>query len=470
MRARAAAAAIAVGTALAPAGAQAATVTISASSGPAANSYVYFRAAPGERNRVSVHLRKKALVITDRGVDRVDFHEQEPFGRCDRLGPRTFVCPRIPVIAKLDDRNDTFVASPGGHGHDHSRRHPLELQEDYSDTEGAIVETTIVIAGSGDDVVRGSRSFDSIIPGSGHDVVDGRGGPDAVRADRDDSHDRLRGGSGIDSVDFGAARKPVTVDLARGTARRGGGHMDAIAGFERVHGGPKDDELRGTGTGDALYGEEGEDIIKGRRGNDLLVGDSPIATKAFPNTIFAGDGFDIVDSRGYAHAPPPSNAHLTSPIDCGFGRDRVLGETDDRLGRSCERAVFRIPEDYLPDERVLYGVAMKVWPVARDDESVTYEVPCPSIAEESNAGCSGTILLTHPPFGGEAPEILYGSAGFDLEPGERRDVRVELTAFGRQAAAGNSPIDVQLDANLSQGAGNQPEHARFGWEQVLGPG
>jgi hypothetical protein len=113
---------------------------------------------------------------------------------------------------------------------------------------------------------------------------------------------------------------------------------------------------------------------------------------------------------------------------------------------------------------------MKVWPVARDAGSVTYEVPCPAIADESNAGCSGSIVLVNPPFGGEAPDTLYGSAGFHLEPGERKDVRVELTPEGRQAAAGGSPVDVQLRSDLSQGAGVEPEHASFGWEQVLGPG
>lgn len=453
---------------LAPACADAATVTISASVGPAANSYVEYSAARGERNRVTVRLRKRTLVIADHGVERLGFKEIEPFGRCDRRGPRTLVCPRIPVIASLEDGDDTFAASPGGHGHDHPRKHPLELQADYADTEGAITETTTVIAGDGDDVVRGSRFDDRILPGDGKDRVDGRGGPDAIVVTSDERTDHLAGGAGIDSLRL-YVDVPVTVDLAAGT-ERAAGVTDRVAGLERVHGGGHQDVLRGSDSGDALYGEWGRDRIFGRGGNDLLVGDSPVARQAYPNAIFGGDGHDVIDSRGYAQAPPPSNAHLTSRIDCGAGRDRELGETDDRLGRSCEGAIFRIPDADIPEDGTPHGVAMKVWPVASDDESVTYEVPCPAIAEESNAGCTGSIALTAPPAGGEAPELLYGSARFDLEPGEREPVRVEVGSDGRQAVASGAPIDVQVFSDLSQGAGAEPKHASFGWEQVLGSG
>jgi Ca2+-binding RTX toxin-like protein len=467
VRVRAAAGAIMLAGLLAPAAAPAATVTMGADAGPAANTTIQFRAAPGEGNRVTVRLRKKTLLLRDDGVDRLEFHDRG-FGRCDRLGPRTLVCPRAPVIAILRDGDDTFRATPSGHGHDHARRHPRALAEDYTDTEGAVVQTTIVVAGSGDDIVLGSRFDDVISPGPGRDEVSGRGGGDTVYGDRDGQRDRLSGGPGIDSVDFRAATRPLTVDLFGGTAR-GGGHTDSLGGFERVHGGPKADVLRGTSTGDALYGEEGRDLLLGRDGNDLLVGDSPILTGAWPNAIVGGAGGDVIDSRGYATAPPPSNAQLTSTIACGPGNDRVLGESDDRLRRSCEGAIFRIPNSsgYRPDERDLFGVAIKVWPVAQDADSITYEVPCPSLTQEANAGCSGTITLSNPPRGGEAPDVLYGSATFDSEPGELVPVRVELTPAGRAAIAAGDPIDVRVDQDLSQGAGNEPEHASAAWEQVL---
>jgi hypothetical protein len=468
MRKSGVAGAIALGALLVPAWGEAATVTISAGVGPASNSYVEFSAARGERNRVTVRLRRRTLVIADHGVERLGFKELEPFGRCDRRGPRTLVCPRLPVIAHLEDGDDTFAASPGGHGRDHLRKHPLELQAHYTDTEGAIAETTMVIGGDGDDVVRGSRFDDRILPGDGKDRVDGRGGPDAITVTSDERTDHLAGGAGIDSLIL-YVDVPVAVDLAAGT-ERAAGVTDRIAGLERVHGGSHQDVLRGSDSGDALYGEWGRDRIFGRGGNDLLVGDSPEARQAYPNTIFGGDGHDVIDSRGYAQASPPSNAHLTSRIDCGGGRDRELGETDDRLARSCEGAVFRIPDAEIPEDGTPHGVSMKVWPVASDDESVTYEVPCPAIGEESNAGCTGSIALTAPPIGGEAPDVLYGSASFDLEPGEREPVRVELGTAGRQAVDSGAPIDVQVSSDLSQGAGIEPKQASFGWEQVLGPG
>jgi hypothetical protein len=113
---------------------------------------------------------------------------------------------------------------------------------------------------------------------------------------------------------------------------------------------------------------------------------------------------------------------------------------------------------------------MKVWPVARDTDSLTYEVPCPPLDEVVNAGCTGSITLANPPFGSDGPDTLYGSGTFDLEPGERKPVRVELTATGKQAVANGAPIDVRVDSDLSKGAGSEPDHAEAGWEQVLGPG
>ncbi|MFL5782015.1 MAG: hypothetical protein ACJ760_11950 [Thermoleophilaceae bacterium] len=454
---------------LAPATAPAATVTMGADAGPAANTTIQFRAARGEGNRVTVRLRRKTVLLRDDGVDRLRFRDLG-FGRCDRIGRRTLVCPRAPVIAILRDRADTFRATPSGHGHDHARRHPRALAEDYTDTEGAVVQTTIVDAGSGDDIVLGSRFDDVISPGPGRDFVNARGGGDTVYGDRDDQGDHLGGGPGIDSVDFSSATRPLSVDLADGTAS-GGGHTDSIGGFERVHGGRRADVLRGTSTGDALYGEEGRDVLIGRGGNDLLVGDSPILTRAWPNVLRGGTGGDLIDARGYATAPPPSHAQLTSRVSCGHGPDLVLGESDDRLSVTCNRTVFRIPNSsgYRPDERDLYGAAMRVWPV-HDADALTYEVPCPTLRQEPNAGCSGSITLSSPPPAGEAPGFVYGSAPFDLEPGERGQVRVELTPAGKAAIADGDPIDVRVDMNLSQGAGNEPERAFAAWEQVVPAG
>src|SRR3954471_22832972 len=84
----------------APAGAGAATVTMTADAGPAANTYIRFRAAPGEGNQGTGRLRKKTLLVSDHGVARLRFHDSG-FGHCDRIGPRTLVCPRVPLVALL---------------------------------------------------------------------------------------------------------------------------------------------------------------------------------------------------------------------------------------------------------------------------------------------------------------------------------------------------------------------------------
>jgi hypothetical protein len=450
-----------------PAAAGAARVDVFGTTGPAAEQVIDFRAAGGERNRVHVLIRESSVTIVDLGIARIELGRDTG---CTRTSARRVVCPRYPILLDLKDRDDTLDFAPGDAGADHPRTHPLSLQADYVDHGGRVLEAATVDAGSGDDVVTGTRFRDAISPGSGRDRVEGRGGPDTIYVTPDSKPDRLDGDGGIDALRFDGsphhARVPVTVDLAAGTAA-GGSDADRIGGFERVHGGPEGDTLMGTGGGDALYGEYGRDAIFARAGNDLVVGDSPTTSKGFADTLDAGPGDDIVDVRSARFTP-------TNGVDCGNGTDRVVGEHDDYLEPSCEFSVFRTPavESFAVEGTPYYRVRMKVAPVEQDAGSVTFSVPCPPKSEKRSRGCEITVTLSQSPRRHAGAE-QYGSHSAHVAAGRRKDFEVPLNPAGRYAVASGQPIAVDVTGYVVPISDNPPpspaDEIGFGWQRVLAP-
>ena len=448
---------------------RAATVRTPADPGPLATDSIGFEAARGERNRVHVRLHRQSIEIVDRGVERLAIEKEPGFDSCTRTGPRSVVCPRLPLTVRLRDRDDTFVADPGGHAADRPQDHPLELQDYYGNGGGRILRGVRVLGGRGADSLRGSRVGDELIPGYGRDSVDGRGGSDRIYLDPDGARDQALGGGGLDTLSFlGTAPRTtggVWVELGEGTAAPAdGSETDAIGGFERVHGSPHRDLLYGSDDGEAIYGEGGKDVVVGIGGADLLVGDSPAVPHAFANELVGGAGADVLDARGYASSPPPSRAPDRSSLDCGVGHDRVLTDTDDVAEPGCERSVFRITGDV---DYPLYGLTLPVRPVERDADSATYEVACPKPHVFANGGCVGEVTVTRPAMGGEAPDELFGSASFDLEPGERHDVRVPLSPNGRPAQFVVVQVDARLEPPPDRSSDDYAAEARFGWEHYL---
>jgi hypothetical protein len=456
-----------------PGAARAARVEVSASTGPASEEFILYRAGKGESNRVRVKIARRSITIVDRGVRRIGLRRRRNFTNCRRTGRRRVVCPRRNVQVVLRDKSDKVSFTPGTDSPDVDHADPLALADRYGDTEGAFLEATDVNGGSGKDIITGSRYSDVITPGPGRDRVNGRGGNDDIYLAPDGRKDSIRGGGGIDGIAY-TAEVPVTVDLAAGTAGPPG-DTDRIQGIEQVHGGPMDDVLLGSGNADALYGEAGSDQIDGRGGNDLLVGDSPGASRPFANQITGGPGDDIVDARSQIGPNPASSLAPTTTVDCGAGNDREAGEVDDLLDPSCEAAAFRIPLDFLFLEQPLYDVPMKVAPVARAaDGSPTFEVPCPAITFPPSSGCNGTVAVERPPVAGSsAPAEKLGSGSFNLTPGQRANVMVQLTPAGQTAVASGSPVAVHVTATLPPPAGSPPgqtpSKADFGWQAVLGP-
>ncbi len=158
--------------------------------------------------------------------------------------------------------------------------------------------------GDGDDFVFGDRGDDTIIGGKGNDRLRGNDGNDLflVTDHTTDGADKYDGGAGIDTIDFSASSKAITLTLSDGTASFG---SDTITNIENIFGGSNADRLTGNTLANHLRGNGGNDRLEGRDGNDLLDG---------------GEGADALDGGD-------GNDHLLG----GAGNDSLKGGDDNDL-------------------------------------------------------------------------------------------------------------------------------------------
>ncbi len=174
------------------------------------------------------------------------------------------------------------------------------------------LRTEAIIDGdTGSDVLVGGPRRDLLEGGRGRDVLLGRGGRDRLDGDDDRgarAPDVLDGGAGADTATYGAARRPVFVDLRRGA---GGvrGERDLLRSIEGVRGSGRADRLAGDARANRLSGGYGADLLAGGAGRDLLV-------------------------------PGPGRDRPR----CGSGADTVLAPArDELLGRDCESIAVELP-------------------------------------------------------------------------------------------------------------------------------
>ena len=132
-----------------------------------------------------------------------------------------------------------------------------------------------LIAGEGDDMVYGDagndRIFadggnDTIVGGSGADMAYGGEGDDTFIGTDGDGNDIFYGGAGTDTIDLSAITEALEIRLGNAGTERGsvtgGGQMDVIWGFENAIGGAGDDKI---------VASEAANILDGGAGNDTFV-------------------------------------------------------------------------------------------------------------------------------------------------------------------------------------------------------
>jgi Thrombospondin type 3 repeat/RTX calcium-binding nonapeptide repeat (4 copies) len=150
-------------------------------------------------------------------------------------------------------------------------------------------------------------------PGGGFEKAPCQGGQ-AREFRGTNANDQLNGTRSRDAL-FGQGGNDKLFALASKDCVTGGGGNDALragAGLDLVKGGGGRDRIVGAAGKDALLGNAGKDRLNGGRGRDLLKGNA------------GNDRIKAADSR-------------RDKVRCGAGRDRAIVDRRDKVARNCER-------------------------------------------------------------------------------------------------------------------------------------
>jgi Ca2+-binding RTX toxin-like protein len=147
---------------------------------------------------------------------------------------------------------------------------------------------------------------------AGNDTMFGMGGDDTFDMSSGGTStygtDSIDGGTGADTVDFGAnARSALTIDLEAGTMSGGGdGGIGSatLVSIENFVGGAFADHATGNGDANFLYGGGGNDTLSGGRGNDRLEG--------------------AAGNDDYVFAVTPAPAHADTVVGFVSGADKIV--------------------------------------------------------------------------------------------------------------------------------------------------
>ena len=216
------------------------------------------------------------------------------------------------IVRLVDD--DAPAAGPftGGSGADVITGGP------GADTVAGYGGDDVLDGGAGDDTVDGGAGSDRLTGGAGVDVVRGGLGDDVILAGPASTSsfgplERLDGGEGVDTADFGAATGPVdarAADIRAGQSGSAGG-LGAFALFsvENLIGSSFADTLTGPFDANVIRGAGGNDLLSGGQGDDVL------------------DGGEGVDTASYAGEFKGIVADLRTGVVTGesTGRDTLTG-------------------------------------------------------------------------------------------------------------------------------------------------
>jgi Ca2+-binding RTX toxin-like protein len=334
---------------------------------------VWYTAAPGETNELTIALTDLNYTLADPGAVISVQPACTPFGAVG-------VCPVAGIIG--------FTVSSGD-GAD-SLTNTTATASTLSGGDG----NDSLAGGSANDILRGNKGVDTHAGNAGDDYIDARGdrgdivtcgdGNDTVLADVADStapdceavdrgiapppppgpgppppaggllgpseqqaldpracasdmlgtagNDRLAGTSLGENL-FGLQGDDVLKGWRGDDCLFGGVGSDRMLGMQgddRLLG---DDSARGVGGHDRLRGNSGDDLLVGGPGRDLLFGDSGndrLTAGRDRNRLSGGSGNDLLNGV---------NGTLDL-LNCGPGRDRVRADRSDVL-RFCERVRLR---------------------------------------------------------------------------------------------------------------------------------
>ena len=327
--------------ALAPAGAHAANVRIANPSMGAKT--LYFDAAAGEANRVTLTRTSTHLVVQDTGAAPLTSGD----ATCTADTPQQYRCPLpsnfrlVSVIANLGDMDDRMSGTPSGpaelngqagrdilYGTPNADKLSGGLGNDDAYGQGGDDVLSDALASpfdtDGNDLQDGGPGDDQLLGGVGNDVLLGREGQDVLWV-----------ANGVETTDGGPGIDAVAADPASGGAgpafekdyllsldgRANDGYRTAP---ERWSIGPGVEDLRGTHQDDVLVGDAGINEIAGGSGDDRILpggGTDSVDAGEDDDTVDAGDG-------------------IGERILCGAGDDRATLDAADQQADCETRSLF----------------------------------------------------------------------------------------------------------------------------------
>ena len=177
-----------------------------------------------------------------------------------------------------------------------------------------LAQTLTIDGSSGDDTVIVNLSADDFIPRDGVTVKGGPGNDVLVLADGAAIGAGVYdGGAGIDTVDYSAFLRGVSVNLRTGNATGTGG----ISNVTSIIGGTGDDTLMGDANANGLWGGAGNDVLRGGRGRDSLYGG------AGNDRLSGGAGNDVL--RGGRGRDSLHGGRGNDRLSGGAGNDMLKG-------------------------------------------------------------------------------------------------------------------------------------------------
>jgi Ca2+-binding RTX toxin-like protein len=176
---------------------------------------------------------------------------------------------------------------------------------DFSGVTETMTNFEAVVAGIGDDLLRGDSAGNELVGGFGNDTIAGNIGIDTTD-----------GGLGIDTVDFTHTSADGAYNLNTSTADFGGGVFETMTGFENIIAGAGNNDIIGDADANRLEGGDGDDSILGGAGWDYIAGGRGI------DTMNGGSGVDTVD---FTHTNADGSFNLATGVaDFGGGNVETM--------------------------------------------------------------------------------------------------------------------------------------------------
>ena len=166
----------------------------------------------------------------------------------------------------------------------------------------------ILKGGAGNDRLVGGDGRDKLFGGAGNDTLLGGAGNDTLNGGK--GADNLDGGTGRDTLSYAKSSAGVTVYLTTDKVSGGDAEGDTIANFENITGSRHDDILTGDSGNNVIRSSAGNDLIKGGAGADVMRGGA-----GFDTLYYAGSsaGVNVDLSAGTA-----SGGDATGDVFSGF--------------------------------------------------------------------------------------------------------------------------------------------------------